>query len=188
MSQLSRLDVPPSADPAQRLNEMAVREGWQIVSDSTLTFEHPSLVAMGVLWRARSRGRLPARRDFSMRDLVSYLPDMLVLEIVRDVTGRRYRHSFVGTRLVARMGELTGKFLDEYLPPPIYARTAIYYDTVVDTRRALRVVTNFDHRPVSHKSCECICMPLADDGTTPDKLLIVAYFDMRKPDLRPSAD
>ena len=199
MSQPSRVSIVPSDGLSQLLNAKAARKGWEIVCDSSLVCEHPSLNAMAALWRTASRDGLPARshlrtpdacasarRHFSIRDMAPFLRDMLIIEIVREGKRRRYKHTFVGMRFVQKMGEITGKYLDEFLPPHLYERTSTYYDAVLDTRCALRIVTNFEHRPVNHTSGEALCMPLADDGQTPNKLMLVANFGVRKTSLRPN--
>ena len=135
---------------------------------------------MREVWRSLCRtAHLPARADFTFARLKPFLRDVSILDIVREGQRLRYLHRFVGSAVVQRMGELTGKFLDDFLPPPIYRRTAAYFDAVVAFRCPLRVVTDFTLERIRHVRAEGLVLPLAEDGAAPDMLLSVSYFTQR---------
>ena len=165
---------------AKELNALARARGWDVQCDTTLEFQHPSLTAMRELWRSKSIGRLPARSEFSMRELKTFLPSITVLDIVAAPGGgRRYLHRYVGMQIVAHFGEMTGRHIDEVLPPALLPKTLTYFDAIAMRGQPLRIVTNFEFSPVNHLQSEMFVMPLADDGVTPDKLMSLSYFATR---------
>ena len=175
---------PFDADPALALNARAEKEGWSIACDTTLAFDKPELCAAREVWRARCRpGHLPAREDFTLQTLKPFLREILIVEVVNAPgapSGRRYLHRLVGSNTAARIGELTGKFLDEALPEPIFRKTVAFFDAVVDHRCPMRILTDFDLRAVSHMRGETFAAPLAADGVTPNMMMAVFAF-MKRP-------
>jgi hypothetical protein len=171
---------PLSSDPALALNARARREGWSVHCDTQLVFDTKPLNEMVETWGRLCRpGRLPARADFTARLLKPCLRYATVLEIVNAGDRRRYRHRYVGSAVVERMGELTGVFLDEFLPSALYEKSSNYFDACVDHRCPIRVVTDFQLRTVDHTRAEGFVVPLADDGVTPNMILSIAYFSER---------
>lgn len=132
------------------------------------------------VWRARCRpGRLPSRADFGARELKPFLRNVVILDVVPHQMRRRYLHRLVGSAIAARMGEMTGKFLDEILPPPVLEKTAAFFDAVIEQRCPLRAVNDYDLESISHTRGEIFLAPLADDGATPNMLLTVSYIAAR---------
>ncbi len=174
---------PFEIDPAIALNARAEQEGWSIVCDTKLVFDRPELSAMRDVWRVHCRpGRLPSREDFTLQTLKPFLREIMIVEIVNAPTapsGRRYLHRLVGSNTAARIGELTGKFLDEALPEPIFRKTAAFFDAVADHRCPMRVVTDFDLRSVNHMRGETFAAPLAADGVTPNMVMTLFAFMQR---------
>ena len=166
-------------DIAEALNARAAAGGWQIHCDSKLDCEHPALNELRDLWRQKCDARLPARTDFSARDLKVHLPFLTIYDILRAPSGTRYRHRYVGMAVVDRMGEMTGRTIDEILPADQLARTQTYYDCVAATARALRVVSDMRFTPVNYLRCETLLLPLAADGATPDMILGGWHFRIR---------
>jgi hypothetical protein len=171
---------PFAVDPALALNRLAKKEGWTVQCDTLLVFDRAELCSVREVWRSLCRpAHLPARTDFTFAHLKSFLRDTSILEVVREHQSLRYLHRLVGSAVVQRMGELTGKFLDDFLPPPIYRKTAVYFDAVVETRCPLRVVTDFTLEKIRHVRGEGLVLPLSADGAVPDMLLSVSYFTQR---------
>ncbi|MBI3700187.1 MAG: PAS domain-containing protein [Afipia sp.] len=170
------MDQP--TDPAQRLNAKARNENWPSRADPSLAFEHPNLVQMRELWTSLAgAGRLPSRTDLSFQALKPFLPNLAVLKIVASEDGRRcFRHSYVGTEIAHRFGEITGLCFEDFLPPELLPRTLAFIETVVEIRRPLRIVTRFRLKPVDYLYAEIFVVPLADDGITPDRLISVSHF------------
>ena len=165
-------------DPAERLNAKARNENWPSRADSSLAFEHPNLVQMRELWTSLAgAGRLPSRKDLSFRALKPFLANLTILKIVAGEDGRHcFRHSYVGTEITHRFGEITGLCFEDFLPPELLPRTLAFIETVVETCSPLRIVTQFRFKPVDYLYAEIFVAPLADDGVTPDKLMSVSHF------------
>ncbi len=173
---VSKIDTSLAHRVASGLNMQARAAGWDVHCDASLDFAHAGLNAMRGLWLAKSAARLPARSDFSMRELKPFLPNLTVLEILHEGGRTRYLHRFVGMEIVRRLGEITGRCIDEVLPPSLAVKTITYFDAVATHGVALGGVTNFQFTPVNYLQCEMLMMPLADDGATPDRLMSVSYF------------
>src|SRR6185312_6530917 len=134
---------------AKELNALARAHGWHVQCDTAFAFQHPSLKAMRELWRSKSAAHLPARSEFSMRELKTFLPNLTVLGIVAAPGGgRRYLHRYVGMQIVANFGEMTGRHIDEVLPPALLPKTLTYFDAVATRGQPLRIVTDFEFSPV----------------------------------------
>jgi hypothetical protein len=169
--------VSADGDPVRKLNEKATLRGWAFVCERGPHFEAPKLVEVHALWESRSApGKLPARAEFSARDLLRVLPVLMIAEIVRTDDRMRFRYRYVGTQMASTIGEMTGRFLDEVLPEPSLERTTACYQATVDAREPLRVVTRSSLNTVSYLSAEILSAPLAGDGTTVDMLMTVTSF------------
>ena len=165
------------SDPVQKLNEKAELRGWTFACDRDLQFDAPNLSNVLTLWKMRaSAGRLPARSDFSARDLMRVLPTLMIAEIIRAGDQVRYRYRYVGTHVAQTIGELTGKFLDEALPEPSRERTTACYQAVIDAREPLRFLTKFSLDKISYLCAEFLSAPLASDGATVDMVMTVTDF------------
>lgn len=165
---------------ARELNALAGASGWDVRCDATLDFEHQDLKKIRALWLDKCATRLPARSEFTLRALRHVMPHLVILDVVAAGDARRrYLHRYVGMQIVARFGEMTGRYIDEVLPPVLLPKTLTYFDAIVSSRKALRIVTNFEFTPVNYLQCEMFVMPLAEDGITPDKLMSISYFKTR---------
>ncbi len=164
-------------DPAHALNRRAKERNWAVACDTSLSFVRPELAAMLEVWREHCRpNRLPSRSEFTHRDLKPFLRELCILGITGSRSPRRYMHRFVGSSLVERLGEITGVFLHDYLPPPIHEKIAFFLDGAVDGRCPLRTVIEFELPAVSHMRAEAFLMPLAADGERPDTVFSLTYF------------
>lgn len=169
--------APAPYDPVDALNAMAQRRGWTFTCDRRLEFEAAQLSATLALWRSRAlAGRLPARADFSMRDLKGVLTDLIVFDVVRDEQRMRFRCRNIGSHAVGFLGELTGRFLEESLPPAASERTAACYSAIVEASCPLRFVTRFSMDKINFLTAEFIGVPLASDGVTVDMVMSVTHF------------
>lgn len=184
----SLVPFPPSTDIAGVLNARSETMGWNASCDLLFAFDRPELLEMLELWRAHCRpGHLPSRADFSVRALKPFLRQIVILDVVPHETARRYLHRLVGSAITERMGETTGKFLDDVLPLPFYEKTAAFFDAVVEHRCPLRVINDYDIESMNHTRGEIFLMPLADDGVTPNMLLTVSYIAAKTVGLPPLA-
>ncbi len=165
------------ADPVDVLNARARSGGWTFTCDRQLDFDSPKLRAVLALWQARaSPGNLPARADFTARDLKDVLADLSFCDIIDAGDRDRYRCRYIGSHPVHYFGEMTGTFMDEVLPPPALERTTACYETIVEARYALRFVTRFSMDKINFLTAEIFGAPLACDGVVPDIIMSVTCF------------
>ena len=163
------------------LNAQARARGWTFVCSPSVEFDAASLNAVSALWQELAiSGRLPAWTDFSVRALEDLLPDLLVADVVQADKGMRFRYRLMGARTAHYLGEMTGLFMDEYLPPAVHERTVACYRAIVETCCPLRFVTQFSLDKISFLSGEFFGAPLARDGFTPDTVMTVTDFRVRK--------
>ena len=171
------LDAPWPRDPVEELNAMAQRRKWSFTCYRDLEFEAPQLRATLALWQSRALdGRLPARADFSMQDLKHVLRDLVILDIVRDEHGARFRCRNIGSHAASYLGDMTGRFIDEALPSPANERTIACYATIAEACCPLRFVTRFSMDRINFMTAEFIGLPLASDGVVPDMVMSVTHF------------
>ncbi len=165
-------------DPIAALNARARAKGWTFVCGPGEDFDAPNLNAVCALWWSLAApGKLPARAAFTARALKDFLPDLVIADILRP--GTRIRFRYVGMNAVRYLGEMTGAFMDEYLPPSANERTAACYQAIIEARCPLRVVTRFSMDPIKYLSAEFFGAPLATDGVTPD--MVMTITDFRRP-------
>ncbi|HVJ54366.1 MAG TPA: PAS domain-containing protein [Aliidongia sp.] len=121
-------------------------------------------------------GRLPGRQHVSPGDIVSLLPRVWMLDVVR--APLRFRYRLVGTGEVATLGlDATGHWLDEVHPesvtdPALNDRYRFMVETGRPTWRRGPVRWGHDK---SHRLVENCMVPLAADGRTVD---IIFAFSM----------
>jgi hypothetical protein len=165
-------------DTIAKLNTLARVLNWQTRADATLSFLQPELAALRDIWLALAvDGRLPARSELTARTLKPYLPNITIFEIVHAGAGKvRFLHRYVGTAITRYFGETTGLGFEDFLPPERVPATKAFFEAVIETRHALRVITHFQLPHVSYLYGEILAMPLADDGVTPNRLMSAAYF------------
>lgn len=162
-------------DYAAEFNALALAKAWPTHIDSTLSFQSSELRGMYALWKSIAvEDHLPRRSQFSARLLKPYLRQLNVVRIEAGVgCVGRYRHSYVGTEVVAVFGELTGLTFEDFMPPETSARTIACFDAVVAGRRPCRVLTRFLLPKADYLAAEFFAAPLAEDGITPNMILTV---------------
>lgn len=166
----------PAGDPFEICNRRARKEGWETRADPTLAFREPQLLQVRELWHnLTDEHRLPSRAELTARLMKPYLRHLTVMDIGRPGQ-KRFVHRFVGTEITHHMGELTGTSLEDFLPEHLVARTTLFFEAVVEARRAVRIVTRFQLKAVDFLLAEIFAAPLAADGITPDKLVTISYF------------
>ena len=104
---------------AAKINWLAGRNSWPLFGDPALNFVTPQLKTAFEIWREKSGPRpMPARSEFSLRDLKPVLPNLAFIQILREGSRFRLRAKLVGTELDRFMGgPVTGLFVDEVVPP-----------------------------------------------------------------------
>src|SRR5580692_6842000 len=118
------MDRIGQSEPGAQYNALARAEGWAGLCDNTLAFRRPELTAMLALWREQMKdGAAPYRHSMTPQLLKSHLPHIAIYERVQAASGKhRYRVRLMGTKFSAVMGDFTGKFIDEAVPPQFLVR------------------------------------------------------------------
>ena len=143
-----------------------------------LPFTDARLEAALLYWRRKAIGRaMPSRADIDPVEIPKLLPDVMLVERHQD---GRYRYRLIGTENTAAQGiNATGRFLDEVLPGPDYAAHVLgLYDECVRERRALYSECLFfsPGRNQPERHTKVLFMPLSNDGTTVNMILVVQIF------------
>ena len=169
-------------DAAGILNAKAVAEGWPFQCDSKLVFDRPELTMLRDVWRSRAaKVGLPTRNDLGADALKSVLRHLSMLERVIDAErGSRYRILHMGGYLAAVMGEKTGSFIDENIPAQLLPRWTTPFDTVLETRTPLRVISNFEHQKLDYASGESFLAPLSSETGEASVLMSCLYLKPRE--------
>lgn len=140
---------------------------------------HPRVREIHRYWAsiAPGPGRLPGRRHFDPADVTSLLPNIWLVDVVRDPL--RFRFRLLGTTVEKFAGRrLTGRWLDEELGPETREEVLANLTAVVATgapswRRGPSLI-------VPEKSVvtlERLYLPLAADGRTVDMVLGLTIFE-----------
>ncbi len=148
--------------------------------DPGLSFVTPQLKKICELWHHKRATRtMPGRSDFTMRDLSFALPNIAVVTIVREPQRTRFQVRLMGSQLDTYVGPMTGKFIDEALPPGIAGKWASIWNDAVENRCAGRAVGQVEVGGKTYYAFEKFSAPLAADGEVPASLLIATYYHAR---------
>jgi hypothetical protein len=169
-------------DPAEILNAKALAQGWPLQCDSHLAFERPELTMLRDVWRSKAaKVGLPTRSDLGAHALKSVLRHLSILErISNKETGTRYRVLHMGSYIAAVMGERTGQFIDETIPTELLPRWTAPFNTVLDSRTPLRILSKFEYEKLDFADGESFLAPLSDDAGKPNILMSCLYIKPRE--------
>lgn len=167
-------------DTAKALNQRAAREKWYHVCDPTLAFTGPFCDSLLDLWRAKANGHpIPRRSAISPRDLKDVLRHILVLERVSQ-NPSRYKFRLVGTGLYQMAGELTGKMVDEIVPPEHLPRWVECCDLVLDGGQPIRFVGRVHLKGREYLDAENLFVPLANENDEPVFAMGLCHYTPRR--------
>jgi hypothetical protein len=133
-------------------------------------------------WRSISpAGRLPGRQHFDPLHIPLTMPNVWMLDVVRQDGGIRYRYRLVGTREVGTLErEVTGEWFDEAHPSPpdspIYRRLSHMIEHRQGTYR--KGLVGLRHHE-DHRNVENCMVPFASDGAQVDMIGVcsVLFYD-----------
>ena len=148
--------------------------------DPELHFARPELRTLIALWEEKRAGRLaPTRDDFSPFVLRPYLPRVLIYEVVRNETSRRFRIRLYGTLISKYSGrDPTGKFVDEVMSEQAYADFNRGLSWATENAKPLRAAGSYHFVDRSYVQFESVTLPLtADGGSEIGQLLNITYYD-----------
>jgi hypothetical protein len=161
------MDQDSAAAPGVKFNTLSLAQGWPGLCDPTLAFRRPELAAMGALWRKMAGDApVPKRADMSLRVLKDHLANVVIYERLNHQKTHCYRVRLMGTQFAQVMGDLTGKFVDEAIPPEFLSRWQAALDAVLESGVPLRFVSRSDTANKAFLVGEFFEAPLlADDGS-----------------------
>lgn len=134
------------------------------------------IVAFTAYWRANcpADGLMPARADLDPVAMKRWLGSLSILDVVDG--GRDFVFRLYGSVLAQTVGfDMTGKSATSY-PGGRQDVLINSYRAAVDARRPLlsSIIVRFTGRPTA-MAWERVVAPLARDGVTVDKLIVLAY-------------
>ena len=132
---------------------------------------HADLDSLYQLWRHKApHTPLPARGDFTPEgDLRPWLGDIAIAEV--EHAPLRFKARLVGTRIVAGDGrDVTGRYLDVAFPDRY--ETQIHPPFAAAVAAAQGVYSEIRFGSYLRYIAAQIVLPLADDGSTIDQLLV----------------
>ena len=143
----------------------------------------PKLAAFDALWRGQAALRaIPRRSDFTPRLLAPFLLNLTFVERCLDDQGRRrYRHRLFGSALAEKMGNCTGKYLEDIVPAEKVANWTRAYDAATMGNAPLHFLTPFGLPGMDHLMIETLLAPVATDNDARYGFLGIAYFFARVP-------
>ena len=137
---------------------------------------HPTTVALYEYWLETCGDRLmPMRADIDPTKMPrGVLPGISIVEVVQD--DRRYVYRLVGTGEVeVRGNDPTGKSVLEGFFAPSAVDALACYDRVVETRAPLLDPLPFTAPNGKFVTEETLFLPLSEDGTNVNKILVYSY-------------
>jgi hypothetical protein len=122
-------------------------------------------------WRRKAAGKaMLSRGDLDPLEIPQLLPGIFLVDVVPGPP-RRFRFRLVGTRIAELEGEMTGKFLDEFVPGSPGTAMALHYEDAAEGRISIRRETLCWHaRERQHVNYDVLLLPLSRDGATIDML------------------
>ncbi len=127
-------------------------------------------------WGAKRGPRtMPSRKDIDPAEMVSFLPNVFLLDVKADPLDFRYR--LIGTLMDQHMNErYTGRWMSDIphqKPPSIIWRSC---QLVVESRCPYSSETPYVGKHRDFKHTEDIILPLSDNDDAVNMLLVTAAF------------
>jgi hypothetical protein len=119
---------------------------------------------------------MPARADLSLADLKFTLANLCFLDIVKLGAQTRYRERLQGSALDEQVTPMTGRFIDEAVSAHFAEKWAGQWLPTIERRAPARAVARVEFLNKRWFVAETLYAPLADDGETPNILMIVAHY------------
>ena len=175
-------------DASRRAAALTGEEGSPILCDPGLAFVTPQLKAALDVWRSkRGTRRMPARAHMTIQDLKFALPNLAFLALVREGDRLRYKVRLMGSELDLFVAPMTGRFIDEAVPPPFAEKWSALWQPAIETRAPFRTAGRVEFRERRSYVAETLYAPLAEDGETVDTLMIVNFYHLHEEAGAPSA-
>lgn len=172
------MTLPILSQIASEFNAWAAANGCAALCDSSLMFERVDLNAIAAVWRRQAGERsMPARLEITPRELKNCLSHVIFYERLQEGGRRRYRVRLQGSAYLPITGDLTGKFVDEAIPPAQAALWEHTLDTVIAEGGPLRILSRSAALGKNVLVGEFFAAPLADTNGAPNCVMTVGYYD-----------
>lgn len=144
---------------------------------------------MAAYWFARcgadgAIGGIVPRSAIDPLDFPALLPNIMLIERVGLPPQDRYRFRLAGTEVVSMAGrELTGRYIDEFLPGPYHDFILLVNRTALEKRQPVYTCSLYhDQGNFVNGVTYRLVMPIASQPETPPDMLFVAQFWQRRDD------
>ena len=136
----------------------------------------PGPKALYAYWQRKLAGRrMPARADIDPLDLKTVLPHLVLLDVRRDPLDFRYR--VAGTRTYDIFGcDLTGRSVRDLEPRAVSAGIWDCLEAMTRDGQPQHAQLEFATTNGYARSYRVLRLPLGDDGTTVDRILVATGF------------
>jgi len=150
--------------------------------DGALTdIESPKLRQGLDYWNAKRGDRpMPARADLDPTEMIAFLPNVILLDVLREPLDFRYR--LIGTMVEEHMSQpYTGRRFSEFEGQRQGSRIWTNSERVLTERRPVRTDVPYIGPKRDFTTIEDVMMPLSADGESVDVIFIVVEYIRRKP-------
>jgi hypothetical protein len=148
-----------------------------VLLDCALSFVTPELSACSELWNEKRSDKLmPARAQFSMRELKGVLRNLVLMDLVGSGEQLRFKVRYMGSELDEQLIPMTGHFADEILPTYFMEKWKTVWTPPVEQKRAMRSLSRAEFRDRDYSLVEGFYAPLAEDDGVPNVLMIAVFY------------
>jgi hypothetical protein len=150
---------------SENIDQRGGRELFPFVIDRNLRFTRPTAAKALEYWRSVKGDRaMPSRADISPAALRSILPQIALVDVpAAGDPPTAYVVRLAGDAIVQVYGTLTGKPLDQILPPDILARWVACFDTVRTGAEPVGVTSRVSFQNKTWLQAEVFIAPLGQD-------------------------
>ena len=131
--------------------------------DWNLEFTQTPTILARDYWRSRRRAYgMPARADIAPAAMRKFVAHAGLSEIRPGTRQVDYFIRLAGTRWEDVFGPMTGRFLEDFLPPEIEMRWRTVFDAVRKAATPVGIATGIEFQGKSWLTCEMFVAPLGD--------------------------
>lgn len=129
-------------------------------------------------WRSNCRGRaMPARGDIDPTEMRPFLPHVGLVETPDGSPARPdYRIALAGSAIESVLGPLTGRLLQEAVPPVIARRWRSIYEVVVTEAIPIQATSRVSFEAKNFLMAELLVAPLTGERQRLDTLFVSLVF------------
>jgi len=161
---------------AEKYNRLMEQTNAPGRCDPDLQFETPQLIKLLSVWQEHSAGRdTPLRRDLNAHSLRAFLPNIIIVDVVKQDDRLRYRIRLTGTVISTILGDHTGKFVDDAVVSPFRERWNAAFDLTVETGGPILLKGRLEYREQHYLVMEILLAPMAAADGAVDSVLVGAY-------------